>query len=74
MMIIPASVDSGVVRALETFRRQLECEGRGAEGSDDGGEAEGLKMEAGDKGHGDDAGGAVFPTKKDTESGHTDDD
>lgn len=74
MMIIPASVDSGVVRALETFRRQLESEGKVAEGGDDGGEAEGLKMEAGDKGHGDDAGSAVLPTKKDTESGHTDDD
>ena len=74
MMIIPASVDPGLARALEAFRGQLECERKGEEGDDDDGrEAEGLKMEARDKGHGDDASSEASPARYPTEPRDLDD-
>ena len=62
MMIIPATLDSGVARALETLGRRLVSEARSGECSD-GGEAEKLKKQIRGKDVGDESGEKDLPKK-----------
>ena len=62
MMIIPASLDSGVARALETLSRRLNSEARSRE-RDDGEEAEKLRKKTRGKDVSDESSDEALPKK-----------
>ena len=63
MMIIPASLDSGVARALETLSRRLDSKVRSRE-CGDGEEAEKLRKQTQGKDVGDESNDKILPKKK----------